>query len=156
MMSDSKTIFKFKATVEQLNVDLVQKQLAGHLNIRFTEVTDSTVSAEIKISEIHSRPGGIMSGGTTLALIETVASVAGMMTIDYTKFNIFGIEVNANHLGQVPMGETITAVASPDHVGRTTQIWQVRIHNSKQKLICVGRITLFVAEGGVPGATAKN
>lgn len=140
----SKTIFKNKMTFEELNQSMLFNQLAGHIGIQFTEVTDHSVSAKIKISEIHSRPGGIMSGGTTLALIETVASVAGMLTIDASSYNVFGIEVSANHLGQVPVGETITAIAKPDHVGRTTQVWSVRIENSKSKLVCVGRITLLV------------
>jgi 1,4-dihydroxy-2-naphthoyl-CoA hydrolase len=87
-----------------------------------------------------------MSGGTTLALIETVASVASMLTVDIKKQNVFGIEVNANHLAQVAMGETITAKATADHIGRTTQIWQVRIQNSNEKLVCVGRITIFVSD----------
>ena len=148
MKLEDKSVFKTKITVEALNHSMTDKQLAGHLNIRFTEITDQSLTAAVKISEIHSRPGGIMSGGTTLALIETVGSVAGMLTINANTHNIFGIEVNANHVAQVPIGETITATAEPDHVGRTTQIWQVRIKNSKDKLVCIGRITLFVTERG--------
>jgi 1,4-dihydroxy-2-naphthoyl-CoA hydrolase len=145
-MSSLTKPFKTVFDLEELNQKMRPHQLAGHLGIEFTEITDNTVSAEIKISEIHSRPGGIMSGGTTLALIETIASVAGMMTIDVKSQNVFGIEVNANHVSQVQIGETITAKAEPDHIGRTTQIWQVRIQNSKNKLVCVGRITLMVTE----------
>jgi 1,4-dihydroxy-2-naphthoyl-CoA hydrolase len=138
------SIFRNKMTVEEINSSMLDNQLAGHLGIQFSEISETSVSAKIKISENHSRPGGIMSGGTTLALIETVASVAGMLTIDPSTHNVFGIEVSANHIGQVPIGETITAIAHPDHVGRTTQVWNVRIENSKLKLICVGRITLLV------------
>jgi 1,4-dihydroxy-2-naphthoyl-CoA hydrolase len=150
MTTITKSVFKWKPTLEQLNIDLTHKQLAGHMGIRFTEITESTVAAELTIGEIHSRPGGIMSGGTTLVMIETVASVAGMMTIDIKKQNIFGIEVNANHIRQVRMGESLKAVASPEHVGRTTQVWHIRIENQDQKLVTSGRITLFVAEGGLP------
>jgi 1,4-dihydroxy-2-naphthoyl-CoA hydrolase len=141
-----------KIDAAELNQKMTSDQLAGHLGIVFTEITqgtlskDTTVSAQITISKIHSRPGGIMSGGTTLALIETVASVASMLTVDIKKQNVFGIEVNANHLAQVAMGETITAKATADHIGRTTQIWQVRIQNSNEKLVCVGRITIFVSD----------
>jgi 1,4-dihydroxy-2-naphthoyl-CoA hydrolase len=146
MKLEEKSVFKTKVTLDQLNQIMTTNQLAGHLNMRFTEVTDRTLSLQVTIADIHSRPGGIMSGGNTLVMIETVGSVAGMMTIDPVTHNVFGIEVNANHILQVPIGETVTAVAEPDHVGRTTQIWQVRITNSKNKLVCVGRITLFVAE----------
>ncbi len=144
-MDAPKSIFNAKISLEDLNHQLTHEQLAGHLGFVFNNLTENSVSCQVTISKIHARPGGIMSGGTTLAMIETLASVAGMLTIDVRTQNIFGIEVNANHLGQVPIGETITATATADHIGRTTQIWQVRIQNSKQKLVCVGRITLFVA-----------
>jgi 1,4-dihydroxy-2-naphthoyl-CoA hydrolase len=139
------SIFTSKIPLEDLNQKLTDEQLAGHLGFIFSAITENSVSCQVTIGNIHARPGGIMSGGTTLAMIETLASVAGMMTIDVKSQNIFGIEVNANHVSQVPIGETITGTATPDHLGRTTQIWQVRILNSKQKLVCVGRITLFIA-----------
>ena len=140
------TLFRPNVTVKALNNDLSQDSLSGYLKMRFLEITDHSLSAGITIERFHTRPGNIMSGGTTLALIETVGSVAGMLTIDPTTHNVFGIEVSANHISQVPLGESIIATAEPDHVGRTTQVWQVRIKNSKDKLVCVGRITLFVAQ----------
>jgi 1,4-dihydroxy-2-naphthoyl-CoA hydrolase len=139
------SIFTTKISLDDLNHELTYEQLAGHLGFKFNAITENSVSCQVTIAKIHARPGGIMSGGTTLAMIETLGSVAGMMTIDVKTQNIFGIEVNANHVSQVPIGETIIGTATADHLGRTTQIWQVRILNSKQKLVCVGRITLFIA-----------
>lgn len=138
----SKRIFKDGATIESLNKQMKPDQLAGHLGMKFTEMTDSTLSVQVEIANIHSRPGGIMSGGTTLAVIETVGSVAGMSTIDVKTHDILGIEVNANHVRQVKIGQTILATASPEHIGRTTQIWNVKI-TSEGKLVCTGRITLM-------------
>lgn len=138
----TKRIFQDDVTLESLNLRMKPDQLAGHLGMKFTEMTDTTLSVEVEISKIHSRPGGIMSGGTTLAVIETVGSVAGMATIDVKTQDIFGIEVNANHVRQVKIGQTISATASPEHIGRTTQIWNVKI-TSENKLVCTGRITLM-------------
>lgn len=139
---NNKRIFQPGATLEALNQRMKPDQLAGHLGMKFTEMTDSTLTVEVDISNIHSRPGGIMSGGTTLAVIETVGSVAGMSTIDVKTHDIFGIEVNCNHVRQVKMGQTIKATASPEHIGRTTQIWNVKI-TAESKLVCTGRITLM-------------
>lgn len=118
-------------------------ELASHLRMEFTEMTDTSLSAQIKIADIHLRPGGIMSGGVSLALIETVGSVAGLFTIDYSTHNIFGIEVNANHVRQVKLGQVVVAKAEPEHIGRTTQIWNVKI-TCEEKLACTGRITLMI------------
>ncbi len=124
--------------------------MAGHLGMTFTEVTYSekgepSVSGSLTVDKIHARPGGIMNGSTSLFLIETLASVAGSIAVDQKTQNVFGLEINCNHLKQVSMGETITAQAKPIHLGRSTHVWEVKIHKA-QALVCVGRCTLFVAQ----------
>lgn len=136
-------LFRPEASLAGIHKLGEKMELASHLRMEFTEMTDSTLSAQIKVAEIHLRPGGIMSGGVSLALIETIGSVAGLSTIDFTTHNIFGIEVNANHVRQVKLGQVIKAKAEPEHIGRTTQIWNVKI-TCEEKLACTGRITLMV------------
>jgi 1,4-dihydroxy-2-naphthoyl-CoA hydrolase len=132
-------------SVDFLNEFFLKDQMAGHLEMRFTAIEGQSVSGELTVSKIHARPGGIMNGSTSLFLIETLASVAGSCAIDLTKFNVFGLEMNCNHLKQVLIGETVTGTASPIHLGRSTQVWEVKIKSS-EKLVCIGRATLFVAD----------
>lgn len=124
--------------------------MAGHLGLKFTAVETlssgaQSVSGELTVEKIHSRPGGIMNGSTTLFMIETLASVAGSIAVDQKTHNVFGLEINCNHLKQVSLGETISGCATPIHLGRSTQVWEVRILKG-DILICVGRATLFVAQ----------
>jgi 1,4-dihydroxy-2-naphthoyl-CoA hydrolase len=136
---------KPQITVDFLNEFFLKDQMAGHLGLKFTQIQGTSISGELTVSKIHARPGGIMNGSTSLFLIETLASVAGSCVIDYTTHNVFGLEMNANHLKQVSMGETVTATAEAVHLGRSTQVWDVKIKKG-ETLVCVGRATLFVAE----------
>ena len=135
-------------TAEFLNQHFLKDQMAGHLGLRFTEVVGHVISGELTVSAIHARPGGIMNGATSLFMIETLASIAGACTIDRSKEGVFGLEMNANHVKTVAMGDTIQGIASPIHLGRSTQIWEVKI-TRKEDLICIGRITLFVAQKSI-------
>lgn len=139
-----------EVTVEFLNEFFLKDQMAGHLGLKFTDIGPDagkgrSISAELAISTLHARPGGIMNGSTSLFLIETLASVAGSIAVDQKTQNVFGLEINCNHLKQVRLGEMITACATPIHVGRSTQVWNVDIKNGNV-LVCVGRATLFVAQ----------
>lgn len=137
-------------TVEYLNEFFLKDQMAGHLGLKFTDIGPDagkgrSISGELKVTTMHARPGGIMNGSTSLFLIETLASVAGSIAVDQKTQNVFGLEINCNHLKQVSIGETITACASPVHLGRSTQVWNVEIVKAGA-LVCVGRATLFVAQ----------
>ena len=132
-------------TIEYLNQNFLDGQMAGHLGLRFTKYDGQNLSGELTVSAIHARPGGIMNGAVSLFMIETLASMAGSMAVDRKTKNVFGLEVNCNHLKQVAMGDTIQGTASPIHLGRSTQVWEVKIARSDE-LICIGRITLFVAD----------
>ena len=131
--------------IEYLNQNFLADQMAGHMGLRFTHYENQSLTGELTVSTIHARPGGIMNGSVSLFLIETLASVAGAYVIDRKKCNVFGLEINANHIKTVMMGDTIQAIASPVHLGRSTQIWNVKI-TRKTDLIGIGRVTLFVAE----------
>ena len=138
--------FPSSVTVEKLNALCINDQLPETLGIRFTEVGKDFLSGALTVDERHLRPGKIMNGGVSLALIETVGSMAAACLVDPEKQNPLGLQVSANHLSIAYPGDTVTATARPIHVGKSTHIWEVTITNQKQKVLCSGRITLFIAD----------
>ena len=88
---------------------------------------------------------GILHGGASVALAETLASYAGFLTIDPQKYHVVGVEINANHLKMAKKG-LVTGKCSPIKRGRSTQVWQTEIMNDDNELICISRITLMVLE----------
>jgi 1,4-dihydroxy-2-naphthoyl-CoA hydrolase len=117
--------------------------LAKHLGIKFLELTPQRVVATMPVDEHTRQPFGILHGGASLALAETVASVAACLNVDLTKQHTVGMEINANHLRAKAEG-TVTGTATPIHIGRTTQVWDVRIVDERGKPVCVSRCTIAV------------
>jgi 1,4-dihydroxy-2-naphthoyl-CoA hydrolase len=117
--------------------------LAERLGIRFIELTPQRVVATMPVDEHTRQPFGILHGGASLALAETVASVAACLNVDLTKQHTVGMEINANHLRAKADG-TVTGTATPVHIGRTTQVWDVRIVDERGKPVCVSRCTIAV------------
>lgn len=122
--------------------------LAEHLNIEVTEATPSRCVATMDVSQVHQQPHGIMHGGSSLALAETVASV-GAKTACREERQAFGMEINANHLRPFHTGQ-LTATAKPEHVGQTSQVWSVEIADKAGKLICVSRCTMAIRPSPQP------
>jgi len=87
--------------------------------------------------------GGILHGGASVALAETLGSVAGNLCVDTSKEMVVGLEINANHV-RAMRGGRVTGTARALHVGRSTQLWEIRIENDEGKLVCVSRLTLAV------------
>lgn len=123
--------------------ELGATSMAGLLGIEFIEVGDDWLSARMPVDHRTHQPFGRLHGGASVALAETVASIGGAMTIDLTKWATVGMEVNANHI-RPAMSGYVTAVATAQSLGRTTQIWTIRITDDAGKLICLSRITLAV------------
>lgn len=117
--------------------------LATTLGIEFTELTAERVVATMPVDDRTRQLFGILHGGASLALAETVASVAGSLNVDLERFVVVGVEINANHIRAKKEG-VVTGTATPIHVGRTTQVWDVRILDEQQRPICVSRCTLAV------------
>ena len=117
--------------------------LANSLGIELTEVTAERVVATMPVDDRTRQPFGILHGGASVALAETVASIAGTMNVDLERFNVVGVEINANHIKAKRDG-TVTGTATPIHVGRTTQVWQILITDEQGKTVCVSRCTLAV------------
>jgi len=119
--------------------------LANSLDIRMVELTPTRVVATMPVDDRTRQPYGILHGGASVALAETVASVAAMANVDRERFVAVGLEINANHVRAKSDG-MVTATATPIHIGRTTQVWDVRIVDESDRLVCVSRCTLAVRQ----------
>lgn len=117
--------------------------MPGFLGIEFVDAGDDWLSARMPVNDHTYQPFGRLHGGASVALAETVASVAGAMTLDPATQTTVGLEINANHIRPAMSGH-VTATAKAESIGRTTQIWTIRIVNEEGKLICLSRITLAV------------
>ncbi|GGD51151.1 hotdog fold thioesterase [Pseudoxanthomonas indica] len=120
-----------------------RNSLVAHLGIELTEVGDDWLRGTMPVDARTHQPFGILHGGASVALAETLGSMAGNLTVDTGKEMVVGVEINANHLRAVREG-VVTGTARALHVGRTTQVWEIRIENEQGKLVCVSRITLAV------------
>jgi uncharacterized protein (TIGR00369 family) len=134
------TIWKTPLTIEEL-----QKRCANtfitHLKIVFTEVGDDFLKAEMPMGQHLMQPMGIMHGGVSCSLAETVGSAAANYCVDATTQYCVGLDINTNHIRQVSSG-VITATARPYHIGKKTQVWSIEIHDEQNNLVSVTRLTL--------------
>lgn len=136
--------FKKDVRIEDLN-SLMGNTMASFLDLRFTEIGDDYVKMSMPVTQKTKQPYGYIHGGANCVLIETIGSIASAMVIDIEKFYCVGIEINANHLRSVTGGE-VTATARPLHLGRTTHVWEVKIHTGEGKLSCAGRLTVAILD----------
>ncbi|MBK6981238.1 MAG: hotdog fold thioesterase [Betaproteobacteria bacterium] len=113
------------------------------LGIEIVEATKERVVATMPVGPKVHQPFGLLHGGASVALAETVASTAAWMNVDQATQVPVGIEINANHLRAKRDG-VVTATATPVHVGRSTQVWEVRITDEEGRAVCVSRCTLAV------------
>ena len=125
--------------------------LARALGIEIVELGKDRVVATMPVDDRTRQPFGILHGGASIALAETVASFGALMQVDREKFVAVGMEINGNHLRPKSEG-IVRATATPVHVGRTSQVWQVDIVDEEGRLVCVSRCTLGVVprERGTP------
>lgn len=127
------------AAINALSVDT----MAAHLQITFTEIGDDYLKATMPVNNTTHQPMGLLHGGASAALAETVGSVASWMRIHPEKQVCVGIELNCNHIRGKKSG-IVTATARPLHIGGTTHVWDIRITDENDKLICVSRLTVAV------------
>ncbi len=117
--------------------------LNGWLGIRFVEQGDNWLTAEMPVDRRTKQPFGLLHGGASVALAETVSSVAGTCTLDLERAFVVGMEINANHIRPVEAG-IVRARAQAEALGRTSQIWTIRITDKDDRLVCLSRATLAV------------
>ena len=115
------------------------------LGIEFLEIGDDFISARMPVDHRTHQPMGILHGGASVALAETLGSVASTLLIDLNRYNCVGIEINANHLKTARNGY-VTGKATPIHIGKKTHIWEIKINNESNDLVCISRLTAMIIE----------
>lgn len=119
--------------------------------IEYTEAGEKSLSCRMTVGDNMMRPGGIVHGGATMALIETVGSSASLLFMDPEKEVVLGIDVSANHVSTGRKGDVLTATAKAIHIGRSTQLWQVKVVNQDGRLISHGKVANIVMPKEVLG-----
>jgi len=117
--------------------------LAAHLGIVITDVGDDFVRATMPVDARTVQPHGRLHGGASVALAETVGSLAANLTLDPARQIAVGLDINANHIRPVKQGLVI-ATARPEALGRTTQVWSIRIVDEQDRLVCISRLTMAI------------
>ena len=134
--------FKKDISIDQLN-QLNKNNLGEHVGIQFTEIGDNYLKATMPVDHRTTQPYGLLHGGASAALAETLGSVASALVIDTDKNICVGLEINANHVRGVKNG-LVTGTVTPIHIGASTHVWEIKIHDEKEKLICINRLTVAV------------
>jgi 1,4-dihydroxy-2-naphthoyl-CoA hydrolase len=135
-------LWKQEISLDRVNA-LNANTLNASLGIVFTEIGGDYVRGTLPVDARTHQPYGLLHGGASVALAETLGSVAGMLTLDPAVEVAVGLDINANHLRGVKSG-IVTGTARPLHLGRSTQVWEIRIEDEKQRLVCISRLTLAV------------
>ncbi|MFT3911584.1 MAG: hotdog fold thioesterase [Ferruginibacter sp.] len=117
--------------------------MGAYLGMEWVEIGPDYLKIKMPVDNRTKQPYGLLHGGASCALAETVGSVASHFMIDPSKNICVGLEINANHLRSARDG-WVTATASPLHIGATTHVWDIKIHDDTQKLICVSRLTVAI------------
>jgi 1,4-dihydroxy-2-naphthoyl-CoA hydrolase len=133
-------VWKNRTTLEALK-ERSKNTLIEHLGIEYLEIGDDYLKARMPVDHRTKQPAGILHGGASVSLAETLGSIAAELCVDKEKKTVVGLEINANHVRPVTDG-WVTGVTKPIHVGNTTQIWEIRIYNSQDRLACVSRLTV--------------
>lgn len=136
--------FKKDLTIEDFS-SWPQNTMSEHLGMKFVELGRDFLKVSMPVDHRTKQPYGILHGGASVALAETVGSVASALVIDHTKYFCVGIEINANHIRSAREG-LVTGTCTPVHIGSSTHVWDIRIHDEKERLICVSRLTVAVLE----------
>jgi 1,4-dihydroxy-2-naphthoyl-CoA hydrolase len=120
-----------------------QDSLIAHLGIEVIEAGDDYLKARMPVDQRTKQPAGVLHGGASVALAETLASWGAAFAVDRQKHHCVGIEINANHV-RPASGFYVTGIARPVQLGKTLHVWEVRISDDKDRLVCISRVTMAV------------
>ena len=134
--------FNKEVTVTDIK-DLGKDTMAEHIGIEWVEIGENFVKAKMPVDQRTSQPYGLLHGGASCVLSETVGSIASALVVDHSKFVCVGLEINANHVRSARQGY-VTGVATPLHLGGNTHVWDIKIYDGLQKLVCESRLTVAV------------
>ncbi|HEX3896730.1 MAG TPA: hotdog fold thioesterase [Rudaea sp.] len=135
-------IWKQTPSIDQINASS-SNTLVDRLGMRVTEIGDDFIRGSMPVDARTRQPFGLLHGGASVALAETLGSLAGNLCLDSTRDVAVGLDINANHIRAITQG-TVAGTARALHIGRMTQVWEIRIEDEKQRLVCISRLTLAV------------
>jgi 1,4-dihydroxy-2-naphthoyl-CoA hydrolase len=136
------SIWYTRPTLEALR-QLATETMIEHLGIEFLEVGDDYLSARLPVDARTVQPYGILHGGASMALAETLGSAAAIWCVDRAEKMCVGLDINANHVRAARSGHVI-GTARPLHLGTSTQVWEIRIEDEQARLVCIARLTMAV------------
>ncbi len=131
-------------SIEDVN-KMNQNCLVGHLGIEITEIGEDYIKGKMPVDHRTTQPYGILHGGASVALAESLGSIAATFTVDQNKQYCVGLDINANHIRAVREGN-VYGITRPLHLGKSTQVWEIKITNEEDKLVCISRITMVVMD----------
>ena len=117
--------------------------MGEHLGMEWVAIGDDHLKMKMPVDHRTIQPYGLLHGGASCALAETIGSLASHFVIDSEKYICVGLEINANHIRSATKGY-VTATCIPLHIGKTTQVWDIKIHDDREKLICISRLTVAI------------
>ncbi len=138
------SVFKPGITLELIN-KLSANTLVDHLGIEVISIGEDFIEAKMPVDHRTHQPLGLLHGGASVALAETLGSIAAMCCLDSNQQYPVGLEINANHIKSVRDGFVVGKV-KPIHIGKKTHVWEIRISSEKNELVCVSRITIAVLD----------
>ncbi len=139
-MSDTKKEVWFKKpSVEELNT-MHANTMQSFCGIEFTEIGPDYIKGRMPVNERTKQPHGLLHGGANVVLAESLGSIASVLCINLDEYICVGLEINANHIRAV-RGGYVHGITTPIHIGRSTQIWEIKIYDDEGKLSCISRIT---------------
>ena len=136
------SIWHNKPSLTEINA-LNEGTLGEHMSITFTEIGDDFIKASMPVDNRTKQPFGLLHGGASVALAETIGSVASWCAVNRELFIGVGIEINANHVKAVTSG-IVTGICTPIHVSGKNHVWDIKIYNDRHELCCVSRFTCTV------------
>lgn len=134
---------------EYLQLDVINDMGKGcmveHLGIEFTKIGEDFLEATMPVDHRTKQPMGLLHGGASVALAETMGSVGATICIDLNKQHAVGLEINTNHIKSARSGK-VKGIAKPIHLGKGTHVWSIEIHNEENQLVAISRITMAILD----------
>jgi len=138
------SVFKPGISLDDLN-KLSLNTMVSYLGIEFTELGNDYITAKMPVDHRTHQPLGLLHGGASVTLAETLGSVAATCCVDRTTQYCVGLEINANHVKSAKSGY-VYGTTRPIHIGKRTQVWEIKIVNEASELVCISRITMAVID----------
>jgi 1,4-dihydroxy-2-naphthoyl-CoA hydrolase len=128
--------------------------MVEHLDMLFTEIGPDFLRGTLPVDARTTQPFGLLHGGASAMLAETLGSVAATHCVDMSRYHCVGLELNSNHIRSARDGRVV-GTARPIHIGRRSQVWEIRIEDEQGRLICISRLTVMVLEGSSQGMAGQ-